>query len=83
MRPAPGLSRRYPAAAAGPSPAERAEQRPVSALRGVGTALAARLVRVIRRMSDVTRVTRTIAAHARSEHTADETDTEADSDSGG
>jgi GTP pyrophosphokinase len=44
----------------------------------------ARLVRVIRRMSDVTRVTRTIAAHARSEHTADnEADTEADSDSGG
>ena len=43
----------------------------------------ARLVRVIRHMSDVTRVTRTIAAHARSEHTADEADTEADSDSGG
>src|SRR5260370_198173 len=46
VRPAPGLSRRYPAAAAGPSPAERAEQRPVSALRGVGAALAARLARL-------------------------------------
>ena len=45
----------------------------------------ARLVRVIRRMADVTRVTRTIAAHARSGHTADseadnEADSEADSD---
>ena len=45
----------------------------------------ARLVRVARRMPDVTRVTRTIAAHARSGHTADseadnEADSEADSD---
>src|SRR3989440_161443 len=45
----------------------------------------ARLVRVIRRMPDVTRVTRTIAARARSERTADgeadsEADNEADSD---
>src|SRR5205823_2713586 len=44
VRPAPGLSRRYPAP--GPSPVERAEERPVSALRGVGTALAARLARL-------------------------------------
>ena len=44
----------------------------------------ARLVRVARRMPDVTRVTRTIAAHARSEHTAEsEADNEADSDSRG
>jgi len=40
----------------------------------------ARLVRVIRRMADVTRVTRTIAAHARAEQAVDG---EADSDSGG
>src|ERR1700730_13999869 len=40
----------------------------------------ARLVRVIRRMADVTRVTRTIAAHARPEHALDG---EVDSDSGG
>src|SRR5205823_2569834 len=44
VRPAPGLSGRYPAA--GPSPAERAEERAVSALRGVGAALAARLTRL-------------------------------------
>jgi len=31
----------------------------------------ARLVRIIRRMPDVTRVTRTIAAHARGAHAAD------------
>src|SRR6266850_345877 len=43
----------------------------------------ARLVRVIRRMTDVTRVTRTIAARARAEHALDsEVDNEADSDSG-
>ncbi len=40
----------------------------------------ARLVRVIRRMADVTRVTRTIAAHAREQHAGD---VEADTDSGG
>jgi GTP diphosphokinase / guanosine-3',5'-bis(diphosphate) 3'-diphosphatase len=44
----------------------------------------ARLVRVIRRMADVTRVARTIAARARAEHAVDnEADSEADSDSGG
>jgi GTP pyrophosphokinase len=44
----------------------------------------ARLVRVIRRMADVTRVTRTIAARARPEHALDgEVDNEADGDSGG
>src|SRR5260370_19066673 len=52
VRPAPGLSRRYPAA--GPSPGERAEQRPVTALRGVGAALAARLARLgVTRVSDL------------------------------
>jgi GTP diphosphokinase / guanosine-3',5'-bis(diphosphate) 3'-diphosphatase len=43
----------------------------------------ARLVRVIRRMADVTRVTRTIAAHARDGHSADadnDLDSEADGD---
>ena len=55
MRPAPGLSRRYlAAAAADPSPGERAEQRPVTALRGVGAALAARLARLgVTRVSDL------------------------------
>jgi hypothetical protein len=38
----------------------------------------ARLVRIIRRMPDVTRVTRTIAAHAR-----DEQDSEGDADADG
>jgi guanosine-3',5'-bis(diphosphate) 3'-pyrophosphohydrolase len=40
----------------------------------------ARLVRIIRRMPDVTRVTRTIAAHARDEHDS-EGDADADGDS--
>src|SRR6266404_46823 len=55
VRPAPGLSRRsLAAAAAGPSPGERAEQRPVTALRGVGAALAARLARLgVTRVSDL------------------------------
>ncbi|HEY0767293.1 MAG TPA: ATP-dependent DNA helicase RecG [Steroidobacteraceae bacterium] len=52
MRPAPGLSAQYPAA--GPSPGERAEQRPVTALHGVGAALAARLARLgVTRVSDL------------------------------
>src|SRR5207248_2924634 len=42
----------------------------------------ARLVRVIRRMADVTRVTRTIAAHARTGHRGD-AEADADADSSG
>ena len=42
----------------------------------------ARLVRVIRRMADVTRVTRTIAAHARTDHRGD-AEADADADSSG
>src|SRR6266478_2386869 len=46
VRPAPGLSRRYLG--------EHAEQRPVTALRGVGAALAARLARLgVTRVSDL------------------------------
>src|SRR6202030_2035014 len=42
------------AAAAAPSPGQRAEQRPVTALRGVGAALAARLARLgVTRVSDL------------------------------
>ena len=43
----------------------------------------ARLVRVIRRMPDVTRVTRTIAAHARSDGHVTRTDPEGDGEDAG
>jgi len=53
VRPAPSLSN-LPAPKAGPSPAERAEQRPVTSLRGVGAALAERLARLgARRVLDL------------------------------
>ena len=40
----------------------------------------ARVVRVIRRMPDVSRVTRTIAAHARDEHSGDDHAADSDGD---
>ncbi|HEX4649392.1 MAG TPA: ATP-dependent DNA helicase RecG [Steroidobacteraceae bacterium] len=53
MRPAPGL-RREGAPRPGPSPGERAEQRPVTSLRGVGAALAGRLAHLgVQRVSDL------------------------------
>src|SRR5207237_667606 len=53
VRPAPSLSPR-PGPEGRPSPAERAEHRPVTSLRGVGAALAERLARLsVRRVSDL------------------------------